>query len=110
MCNQLLGRNNGESFQNFVVDTFTTVLHRVGKGNTILQDCCPFQNSAAARAGFNQAEVDVFNIPPRSPDLNPIENVFNNVRKDLHRQAIDQNIRKETYQLVCTFLRPLPHV
>lgn len=36
-------------------------------------------------------------IPPRSPDINPIENIFHLVRKSLREQAILKNINKETY-------------
>ena len=37
-------------------------------------------------------------IPPRSPDLNPIENLFNVVPQTLKKDAINQNITKETYE------------
>ena len=35
-------------------------------------------------------------IPPRSPDLNPIENLFNIVRMNLRKEARDKHIRHET--------------
>ena len=35
-------------------------------------------------------------IPPRSPDLNPIENVFNVVKKQLKDEALEKNIENET--------------
>ena len=37
-------------------------------------------------------------IPPRSPDLNPIENFFHMVKANLHKDTIDKTIRKETIQ------------
>ena len=37
-------------------------------------------------------------IPPRSPDLNPIENVFHMVKANLHKDTTDKTIRKETIQ------------
>ena len=40
----------------------------------------------------------IFKIPARSPDLNPIENFFNIVAKDLKKQAVVNNIRKETFE------------
>ncbi len=36
-------------------------------------------------------------IPPRSPDLNPIENIFHIVKNDLGRQAICENITPESF-------------
>ena len=41
-----------------------------------LQDGDPSQNSAKAMQVFENMEAEVFSIPLRSPDLNPIENVF----------------------------------
>ena len=39
----------------------------------------------------------MFPIPARSPDLNPIENMFHLVRKQLARDAIKNEIKKESY-------------
>ena len=36
-------------------------------------------------------------IPARSPDLNPIENIFAQVSMILQNQAVKQNITKETF-------------
>ena len=38
----------------------------------------------------------IFRIPPRSPDLNPIENFFHLVTQKLHNDALKKNIIKET--------------
>ena len=38
------------------------------------------------------------NLPPRSCDINPIENVLNLVKRELQRQAIKNNITYETYE------------
>ena len=35
-------------------------------------------------------------IPPRSPDINPIENVFHLVKRQLDSQAIKENIVTES--------------
>jgi len=39
-----------------------------------------------------------FSIPPRSPDFNPIENVFNFIKEELRKQAIEQNIVRENFE------------
>lgn len=36
-------------------------------------------------------------IPARSPDLNPIENVFHTVRKQLDAEVKQKNINRETW-------------
>jgi hypothetical protein len=63
-----------------------------------LQDGCPRQNSAIARRAWERKGVDVFKIPARSPELNPIENFFNLVSKELQRDAIDNQITRETFE------------
>ena len=45
-----------------------------------LQDGDPSQNSAARVAAFQNINSPLLSIPPRSPDLNPIENLFCLVR------------------------------
>ena len=52
----------------------------------------PSQTSAKARAVFAELGYTMQKIPPRSPDLNPIENVFHLVRKRLQREAREKNI------------------
>ena len=37
-------------------------------------------------------------IPPRSPDINPIENVFHLIGQDLSWQAVEQNITQESFE------------
>jgi len=39
-----------------------------------------------------------FSISERFPDLNPIENLFNLVRKELNKQALSRNISTESFQ------------
>ena len=34
--------------------------------------------------------AELLSIPLRSPDLNPMENLFNSVRSDLSQQALSQ--------------------
>ena len=36
-------------------------------------------------------------IPPRSPDLNPIENIFHLVKKKIEKDAIKQGLEKSSF-------------
>ena len=47
-----------------------------------VQDGDPSQNSKAAKTALSKIGAVQFSIPPRSPDLNPIENVFNQWKKN----------------------------
>ena len=40
----------------------------------------------------------LFAIPPRSPDINPIENVFDLIQKKLAKDALKLNRTKETFK------------
>ena len=50
-----------------------------------------------ARKAFDEIGVLIFKIPPRSPDLNPIENFFNLVVTKLRKEVLDEKIESETY-------------
>lgn len=39
-----------------------------------------------------------FSIPPRSPDLNPIETIFHLAKRNLKNNAVAENITHETYE------------
>jgi len=71
------------------------------EGAMWLQDGDPRQNSKAARLSWERLGCKMFGIPARSADLNPIENMFNNVRKQLKQDALDQQIRRESYKQFC---------
>lgn len=96
---QFDGVVTGESFSRFVRNHFhSTFIRTMKTSRTFLQDGDPRQNSARARATIGRRGYEVFSIPARSPDLNPIENMFNLVRKQLHEDALSMNITKETYE------------
>ena len=63
-----------------------------------VMDNDPSQNSKAAREAIYQIRATLVKIPARSPDLNPIENIFHNVKRELHQQALDNRIKKETFR------------
>lgn len=96
---QVQGVTTGESFGNFVRNYFhSSFIRSMKESRVFLQDGDPKQNSAAARIVLTRRGYEIFSIPARSPDLNPIENMFNLVRKQLHEDAITRNITKEKYE------------
>ena len=62
-----------------------------------LQDGDPVQNSALAKRAFKDVGALVFSIPPRSPDLNPIENLFHLVSKQLEKDTLEMEISYEDF-------------
>ena len=97
-CKQFLdGKPNGTTFAAFAMKEFGPVFRKSNKGKKIVQDGCPVMNSAAVQAAYKSLGIEVISIPARSPDLNPVENVFNNVRRSLRQEALQKRIVKETY-------------
>ena len=59
-----------------------------GPSRLWLQDGDPSQNAAGVKKALRKLKAELLSIPPRSPDLNPIENLFHSVRCDLSQQAL----------------------
>ena len=62
-----------------------------------LQDGDPSQNSGIAVEAMKKVGATKFSIPPRSPDLNPIENIFHLAKVRLRKEAMKNEIMEETY-------------
>jgi len=90
---------DGTFFSNFIDDNFSSFYKLAGKKNTKLfvQDGDPSQNSAKAKTAMGRVNAQLLAIPPRSPDLNPIENLFKLVRDRLRRDALEIKISHEKY-------------
>lgn len=99
LCEQYFGRINGQKFADFITEHFTATFEQSAnpRGRLFLQDGDPSQNSTLARKSMRAVGARNFSIPPRSPDINPIENVFNVVKDRLHTQALEDNITFETF-------------
>ena len=90
ICAEQYTKLDGVTFAKFVEDKFKTIFSRSGKNSRYwLQDGDPSQNSAKARQSLDSLNTSLVSIPPRSPDLNPIENIFSIVKKELKQQAVE---------------------
>ena len=96
LCEQYHGKLNGQSFANFVRELFPGLFHNSSnpKGKLFLQDGDPSQNSKKAKEAIHGMGAHKFSIPPRSPDMNPIENIFHLVKRRLNSDAIENNIHE----------------
>lgn len=81
--------------------TFVNCGERRMEGAMWLQDNDPRQNSKVARQSWERLGCKMFSIPARSADLNPIESIFNTVRKQMKQDALDRQITRENYQQFC---------
>ena len=90
---------SGTMFAEFIENNFIEIFKSSCNpaGNVFAQDGDPSQNSKAAKTALEKIGTVQFSKPPRSPDLNPIKNVFNLVEKKLGSDAVKHSISKETY-------------
>ena len=100
LCGQYERRINGKKIANFVREHFEKIFERSANptGKLFLQDGDPSQNSEKAKAALDTVGARLFSIPPRSPEMNPIENVFNYTKDKLRQQALEQNITFENIE------------
>ena len=87
------------TFAAFVREKFSEMFRKVGKKgwHIFVQDNDPMQNSESVRQALNALKAKQLKIPPRSPDINPIENFFHSMTEKLRQQALKQNITHETF-------------
>ena len=99
LCEEFKTRLNGKSFAEFVRLHFPACFKETAnpKEKLFLQDGDPSQNSAKAMDAIAEVGGKKFSIPPRSPDLNPIENLFHLCKRKLKRDAISKNIVEGNY-------------
>ena len=98
LCELIGGRMTGDSYAEVISREFDNSISqsRNPRARHVLQENCPVKNSAAARHALQACGISVFKIPARSPDLNPIENMFNQIKGDLKRQALQYHISQES--------------
>ena len=92
---------DGPFFEQFVRQHFNICFARCGPKKDgrrlFLMDNDPSQTSKAARKAMENIDAEFHKIPARSPDLNPIENIFHLVKKSLDDEALTNNITSETF-------------
>lgn len=76
----LEGKFNSETCQDFL----TRVLTQTTEHLILVQDNAPYHTSAALRRFYadHSDRLTVYQLPPYSPDLNPIEGLWKKVKKD----------------------------
>ena len=101
MCHHYDWTITGEKFANEIIKKqFPKAFKKAGSSPPykFLQDGCPKQTSKVAERMWKSKKYEMVGIPPRSPELNPIENFFHLVRKkNLKSDASTLKIGKEDY-------------
>ena len=78
-CCEQYSKMSGTYFASFIHKHSDSLFKRSinPKSKLFIQDGDPSQNSKAARVKLEACGAKLIKIPPRSPDINPIENFFN---------------------------------
>jgi transposase len=97
ICCEYYEKMDGTFFASFAKNKFKKLMKKSGKRSRLwVQDGDPSQNSAAVKRVISSLKCPLLAIPPRSPDLNPIENIFHLVRKQLDKDALAKDISCES--------------
>ena len=83
ICEQYFGSITGDKFAAIVTHSFPKAFQssKNPKGKLFLMDGCPRQNPAKALRAILKIGAGYLKIPAQSPDLNPIENFFYQLKK-----------------------------
>ena len=97
ICAEPFEKMDGPYFARFIRRHFPNLFEITGKQNSnspklFVMDNDPSQTSAAAKKALQSIGVDMQIIAARSPDLNPIENLFHIVRKNIEAEILEKNI------------------
>ena len=82
------GPINGKAFHTYVAKVLVPTLRR---GDIVMMDNLGSHKGKAVRAAIRQAGAHLLFLPPYSPDLNPIEQVFAKL-KHLMRKAAERTV------------------
>jgi len=97
------GPINGERFRAYVEQCLVPTLK---PGDIVVLDNLGSHKSAAVRKAIRAAGAKLFFLPPYSPDLNPIEQVFSKL-KSLLRKAGERSV-EATWQRIGSLLDRFP--
>lgn len=88
---------SGKYFSRFIREKFPALFSGCYNKKLFVMDNDPSQRSIAATKAIKEQGCELFCIPPRSPDLNPIENLFHVVKNNLECQVRQAEITRETW-------------
>ena len=87
----------------FIEKKFPEMLEKYSdlKGKVFLDEGDPSQNSKQAKNVMGKLKCRLFRYSARLSHLNPIENIFNLIGKQINRDAKYKNITNKTYPQFC---------
>jgi transposase len=84
----LSGAMNGEQFKHYITTNLVPTLH---KGDIVIMDNLSSHKVAGIKEAIEKADATVMYIPPYSPDLNPIEEMWSKLKAYLRKAKARTN-------------------
>lgn len=118
MLKRVQGNLNSQRYQAEIINDIKNVCECLvfpDKDYIFQQDLASCHNSLSTRQFLEDNNVKVLDWPGNSPDCNPIENIWNHLKRTLSgrmptkSQAIWDVINREWHKLSTTFLKKLIH-
>ncbi|XP_028403948.1 uncharacterized protein LOC114526537 [Dendronephthya gigantea] len=101
ICAEPYVKMDGPYFARFIRRHFPILFDITKNDNTtpklFVMDNDPSQTSAVAKKALKSIGANMQVIPARSPDLNPIENLFHIVRKRMEAEILQKNIIHQSW-------------
>ena len=98
ICVEEYTKMSGAYFSDFVTRNSPALFPRRGCRKMFVMDNDSSQTSAMAMKAVKDLGAQLFGIPSRSPELNPVGNVFHIVKSNLDMQVRTQGITHETWE------------
>lgn len=69
--------------KDLILAYFKQVLPKLKAGSVIVMDNASYHKSKELKELFNSYKIRLLYLPPYSPDLNPIEKIWGNIKNEL---------------------------
>lgn len=90
------------NYKTLMETSFLPEIRKVKPNFIYMQDNASIHKAAIVTDYFKEQQLDVLDWPPRSPDLNPIENVWAEMQRLVNKHLLKNRIRKaEQLFIIC---------
>jgi transposase len=90
------GASDGEAFLTYIQKVLIPDLH---PGDIVVMDNLATHKVAGVQEALKAADVEVWYLPPYSPDLNPIEKMWSKIKT--HLRLVKARTQETLWQAIC---------